>query len=370
PLRDISFDFLLDEAMDNAYSIGREGNMLERIRTILRVKYQNVNISVKSDFSRQSLADVLNDIKKEVDIKEKDASAAYINGNMVFSKEVIGQELDVDKSIELIENRIHERNFSVVDLCIQKVFPRVMYEDICDIEEVIGSFSTAFNTGKADRSYNIKLACERINNTLLLTGDVFSMDRALGPRSFDNGYRDAPVIIKGRLVEGVGGGVCQVTTTLYAAVLKAKMGIVERTGHSQVLGYVEPGQDATIAEGYIDFKFKNNLEYAVLVNAQVVGNKVVVRLLGKKGTENFDIRLKSVILEEISPGEDEIILDKSLSPGDRAVVRASSKGLRVAVYRETVDKSGRIVDREKISEDLYRPVKGVVKVNYVNDYIY
>lgn len=363
PLRDISFEFLLDNALDNAYLIGREGNVIERIRTIWRTKQQKINITVGSDFPRQSLADVLNKIKKEVDIKEKDASAVYENGSFTFSREVIGRELDVDKSIELIENRISERNFSAVDLCIQKVFPRVMYDDICDIGDVIGSFSTTFNTGKANRSYNIKLACERINNTLMLAGDVFSMDRALGARSVDNGYRDAPVIINGRMVEGIGGGVCQVTTTLYAAVLKAKMGIVERTGHSQVLGYVEPGQDATIAEGYIDFKFKNDLGYAVLLNAQVVGNKIVVRLFGKKGTKDYDVRLKSVVLKEIPPGEDEIIIDKSLSPGDRIVERASSKGLKVAVYRETIDDSGRVIEREKVSEDLYKPVRGLIRIN-------
>jgi len=110
-----------------------------------------------------------------------------------------------------------------------------MYKDISHIEEVISSFSTVFNSANVNRSHNIKLACERINNTVLLPGETFSMDASLGSRTKENGYKDAPVIVKGRLIEGVGGGVCQVTSTLYVAVLKAKLEVVERVKHSMPL---------------------------------------------------------------------------------------------------------------------------------------
>jgi len=174
-----------------------------------------------------------------------------------------------------------------------------MYKDISHIEEVISSFSTVFNSANVNRSHNIKLACERINNTVLLPGETFSMDASLGSRTKENGYKDAPVIVKGRLIEGVGGGVCQVTSTLYVAVLKAKLEVVERVKHSMPLGYVEPGQDATISEGYIDFKFRNNTDRACLISASVVGNRIDIKLLGAKRNSNYDVRLKSVVVERI-----------------------------------------------------------------------
>ena len=190
--------------------------------------------------------------------------------------------MDVDKNVEIIENRILRRDFSVINLQVEEIVPEIQLEDISHIQEVIASFSTNFNPNNANRTYNIKLACERINNSMILPNQVFSMDKALGTRTKENGYKSAPVIIKNQLIEGVGGGVCQVTSTLYVAVLKAKLSVVERVNHSIPLGYVEPGQDATIAEGHIDFKFKNNKEYPILLNAEVSGGKIIIRLIGKK----------------------------------------------------------------------------------------
>jgi|LSQX01.2.fsa_nt_gb vancomycin resistance protein YoaR len=362
PLRDISYVFLVDSAIEKAYSIGRSGNVMERLRTIADLYEEGINIDVRPDFSKEELLKVIEGIKKEVDRKEIDASVIYKDGNITFNKEVIGQFTDVDKNMIMIENRLLERDFSFIELDIQKILPRVLYNDICDVKDIVASFSTSFNANKTDRSYNVKLACERINNSILLSKDVFSMDKALGSRTAENGYKQAPVIVNGLLIEGIGGGVCQVTTTLYIAVLKAKLNIDERRSHSMRLSYVEPGQDATIAEGYIDFKFSNNKPYAILINAEVIGNKIVIRLLSRKDIFNYDVRLKSVITEEIPSGE-EVVVDSSLTPGERVVEKAAVNGVKTAVYRETYDKSGKLIEREKISEDIYKPVKGRVRIN-------
>ena len=152
---------------------------------------------------------------------------------------------------------------------------------------------------------------------------------------------------------------------MYVAVLKAKLGVVERVNHSIPLGYVEPGQDATIAEGYIDFKFKNNKEYPILLNAEVSGGKIIIRLIGKKESLKYNVALKSVIIERISPGASEVIYDGSLAKGETVVEKRPVEGLRVAVYRETYDDNYKLLEREKISEDLYRPVKGRIRVGHI-----
>jgi vancomycin resistance protein YoaR len=367
-LNDIAYSFLTDETIEKAYKIGREGNFIRRLRTIYAIRRNPVNLVVTPQFDRVRLKSILEGIKSEIDQKGIDASANYRNGTVTFNREVIGKNIEIDKNLDLLENILLERNFSPIELKVDDIVPRVKYDEISVIEKVISTFSTSFNQQKADRTFNIRLACERINNTILLPGEVFSMDKALGPRSIDNGYKNAPVIIKGKLIEGVGGGVCQVTTTLYVAVLKTKLEVQERRPHSMPLSYVEPGQDATISEGYIDFKFRNNKDYPVLISAQVSGNSIIIRIIGKKDESLGSVKLKSVIIKEIPPEKELVVVDETIPDGERIVEKSAVTGQRVAVYRETYDKNNKLIEREKISEDLYQPVRGIIRVspNYVS----
>jgi len=367
-LNEISYSFLVDNAIENAYRIGREGNFISRLMTVYRLRKNHVNIPLVAQFDRSKLRSVLEGIKNEIDQKEVNASAIFKNGKITFNEEVIGKNVDVDKNLDLIENILLEKNFSPIELIVDDIYPRVRYNDISVINKVISSFSTSFNPQKVDRSYNIKLACDRIDNTILLPGDTFSMDKALGPRTISNGYRNAPVIIKGKFLEGVGGGVCQVTTTLYVAVLKSKLEVVERRPHSMPLGYVDPGQDATISEGYIDFKFKNNKEYPILISAQVSGSNIIIRIVGIEEEVPQTVKLKSVVVKQLPPEKEIVIFDENVPIGEVVVEKAAVTGQKVVVYRETYDKNNRLVEREKISEDTYQPVRGVIRVNPANSH--
>jgi len=192
------------------------------------------------------------------------------------------------------------------------------------------------------------------------------MDKALGPRTISNGYRNAPVIVKGKILEGVGGGVCQVTTTLYVAVLKSKLEVVERKPHSMPLSYVEPGQDATISEGYIDFKFKNNKDYPILISAQVSGGNIIIRIVGIEEETNQTVRLKSVVVKKLNPEKEIVVFDENVPVGEVVVEKAAVTGQKVVVYRETYDQNNKLIEREKISEDTYLPVRGIIRVNPAN----
>ena len=308
----------------------------------------------------------MEDIKNEIDQKEVNASAIFQNGKVIFNEEVIGKNVDIDKNLNMIENILLEKNFSPIELIVEDIYPRVRYSDISVISKVISVFSTSFNPQKVDRSYNIKLACDRINNIILLPGDTFSMDKALGPRTISNGYRNAPVIVKGKILEGVGGGVCQVTTTLYVAVLKSKLEVVERKPHSMPLSYVEPGQDATISEGYIDFKFKNNKDYPILISAQVSGGNIIIRIVGIEEETNQTVRLKSVVVKKLNPEKEIVVFDENVPVGEVVVEKAAVTGQKVVVYRETYDQNNKLIEREKISEDTYLPVRGIIRVNPAN----
>ena len=123
-----------------------------------------------------------------------------------------------------------------------------------------------------------------------------------------------------------------------------------------------PGQDATISEGYIDFKFKNNKEYPVLVSAQVSGNTILIKIVGKKEEIIQNVRLKSLVIKELPPQSEIVIVDSTLAAGQVVIEKNAVTGRRVVVYRETYDKNSKLVEREKISEDTYQPVRGVIRV--------
>ncbi|MCX7922924.1 MAG: VanW family protein [Clostridia bacterium] len=361
--KDISLKFMVDECLDSAYKIGRTGNIFYRLYSILDIRFNNLNLTLDIGFDRKKLQDILGDIKNQVDQQEKSAEVIYANGTITIEKDIQGKSLDIAKNIALVNDCLQKRNFENIKLFIDEKKPKIVYNDVKGIDGVVAYFTTKFNSNDINRTHNIKLASQKINGLILKPADIFSMNNALGPRTIENGYKDAPVIYKNELIKGPGGGVCQVTTTLYGAALKAKLDILERVHHTLPLGYVEPGQDATIAEDYIDMKFQNSTGYSLCVSSEVKDSTLYVRLLGKRDGTDYTVKLRTEILEEILPQGEEFIIDDSVPDGQKITVREGKKGLKVVVYRETYDKDGNLIESEKISDDVYKPVKTQVKVN-------
>ena len=370
-LDDISYRFLVDDAVNKAFSVGRTGSIFSKVFTAANLMINNLNLEIGTDYDSEKLVSILNNIKSEIDTKESNASLAYNSGNITLTKDKQGLQLDVDRSRKLVENHLRDRDFVGIELAVDEINPLIAYKDIKDIDTVLSNFSTRFNAGDVNRSDNIRLACSRLNGRILMPGDEFSMNETLGPRTIENGYKEAPVIFQNELIKGPGGGICQVTTTLYDAVLLAKLEILERSPHSMPLGYVKPGQDATIAEDSIDFRFDNSLDYPVCLSAEVVGSRINIRVLGRNSNDGNTVRLISDIIAEYPPGADEIEIDDSLTDEQMVVSKEARRGLRVVLYRDTYSTDGVLIEREKISEDYYRPSKGLIKVNrnYYDNYL-
>ncbi|MDP4180861.1 MAG: VanW family protein [Bacillota bacterium] len=364
--KDLGIKFMTSASVNEAYNIGRTGNVFQRFYKIVNLKFNKCGININITFNKQNVIDALKTIKTVVDRQEKDAFLNYKNGEILFEDEVNGKSLDVDKNLNLITENFSNKNFSPVDLFVDDKEPKIRVSDIKGINGIIGQYSTKFNTADVNRSYNIRLASNKINGILLMPDENFSMNKILGPRTVKNGYKEAPVIFKNELVKGAGGGVCQVTTTLYNSVLISKLKVLERTHHSMPLSYVDKGLDATIAENYIDFKFANNLDYPVYISSWVEGNKVKVVILGKNADNGNRVVLKSNIIEEYTPQGEEIEFDSNVPENERIVTREPKKGYKVVVYRETYDNSNKLLKREKISEDIYAPIKAKVKVKEQN----
>lgn len=234
----------------------------------------------------------------------------------------------------------------------------VTYDALKQVDGLLGDFSSRY-TGTANRISNIRLAVSHINGTLLPPGGIFSYNQIVGPRSADAGFKEAHVIIKGKLVDAIGGGICQVSSTLYNAALKSDLKIVTRTHHAFPIGYLPAGRDATVVDGGIDFQFQNNTPAPIYIHGAMYGRRVAFSILGKR-TPGKSVSIELADRSSYPHGV-ETVSDPSLPAGRRVVEDKGHAGCRVTVYR-VVRQDGNVVRREVVSRDHYRPFPAIVRV--------
>ncbi|MCR4402569.1 MAG: VanW family protein [Firmicutes bacterium] len=239
-----------------------------------------------------------------------------------------------------------------------EVFGQSASSTISCVEPVLASFSTLLKDPERSRNHNITLAAAAVDGVVLQPGEEFSFDRVVGPRLAETGYKEARVISGGRSEPGIGGGVCQVSTTLYNLALLAGLEIVERHPHSRPVDYVPPGLDATVAQGQCDLKFRNTLGVPITFSAQVDGGRLVMEASGRL-LKPPEVSVTTEILKTERPRL--IGSPSGAAPGGAegpaASVNGGEDGIRVAVWRSfRLDGE---TTRELVSEDYYRPVHAV-----------
>lgn len=362
PLKDIAYGPDYVNAVDAAYRQGREGNFVERLKRVGRLKSEGLHIKSEICYNKEKTGNILDSIIKDIEIKPKDAGIRIEKGKIKISPHENGLLADRELTLYKINKSLENRTLDDVVISVESVMPDITTEMVKDISFKLGEYYTAFNPENESRSHNIRTACAKISQKLLLPGQVFSMDKMLGERTEKNGYRTAKVIVGNELVDGLGGGICQVTSTVYNAVLLSGLEVVERRNHSIPLSYIEMGRDATISYGYIDFKFKNNSDYAVVIEAEAAGGQVHVSIWGKRPDRVCTVKIRTKIIQVIQPERVETKKDETLLPGENKVVKEEVPGYVVEVYRDTYDMNGNLIKTEKISVDRYQPQKKVIHV--------
>jgi vancomycin resistance protein YoaR len=190
------------------------------------------------------------------------------NAHRAIVPEASGKGLDEEKFTARFYEAIGGRDHLDLQLPMKDIYPRVDSELLQQIsEKVIGQYTTYYNARNKNRSHNIALAAEAINNAVIFPGETFSFNGVVGKRTKGKGYLNAPIIVRGELSEGVGGGICQVSSTLFNAVDRAGLKIVQRYSHSRNVTYVRPGRDATVSWYGPDFIFENGYDVPVLIRA-------------------------------------------------------------------------------------------------------
>ncbi|MGQ9531407.1 MAG: VanW family protein [Desulfotomaculales bacterium] len=248
----------------------------------------------------------------------------------------------------------------VLGVTLEPVPPRRTTAEVrsLGLSGLLASYTTRFDPEQTNRTYNIAVAADALNGLLVPPGQVVSFNEIVGPRSQEAGYKDAPVILNNALVTGVGGGVCQVSSTLYTCVLLAGLEVLERSNHSLPVDYVPLGLDATVVYGYLDLKFRNNTGSYLYLTTRVTGDTLTVKIYGN-ASKRKNIRVHSWIEEEIPHGEIEEP-DPHLERGRVVVKQEGARGYRVAAERLTEEGGG--WRRERLPASYYPPVDRVVAV--------
>ncbi len=353
----------VDDALNKACSAGNTGSIFKRFSERQHIKRHGLRIEPSFIVNDRKFESELSKQAAEIITEPSDAgfkimpddSVAIVPGRM-------GTRIDFPALKSDITGKISRQNEGIVEvnLPVLAVTPRRSTSDIesMGINGLISRYSTSFDAAQAGRTYNIKVAAAALDGLLIAPGDEFSFNRVVGPRSSEAGYKSAGVIINNELVQGVGGGVCQVSSTLYNAVLLANLRITERSNHSLPVGYVPIGRDATVVYGAIDFKFQNNTDFYIYIKTLVEGNKLTVKLYGNKN-KTPKVEVHSWITEEIVP-EIQYEKDPNLAAGEEVVKQEGKKGFKAAAVRYVW------VDGEKKTEKLpgsfYHPVKRIIAV--------
>lgn len=357
---DLGYAFNIEEAVEKAYKVGHTGDFFIQLTETMEARIKAQNFELESSYNDAPINNLVSQITKEIDQEVVDATIKYLNANFQITEEKIGRKLDQENVISMITEQLNKVEVAVLELPVDIIEPIVKKSDLAVIKDNIGEFSTKFNAADVDRSTNIKVATNSTNNVLVRPGEVYSVNEILGPRLAKYGYKDAKVIINNELVPGIGGGVCQVSSTLYNAVLLSNLKIIERQNHSLTLSYVGLGRDATISGDYIDFKFMNNTDYPIYIYGEVKGSWVKFIVFGKSENPGRTVKIVSDTIKTLNPTI-KIIEDPTLPIGTEVVEKKSHVGYVVKTQR-IVYENGKEILRENLGNSNYRVVNGVTRV--------
>lgn len=226
---------------------------------------------------------------------------------------------------------------------------------------LVSEFTTYYSTANVSRSGNIARAAELLDGLVIGSGEIFSCSTAIGPITEENGYLPAGTYVQGRVEDGIGGGVCQISTTLYNAALLAKLTIVERAPHSMAVSYVDPARDAAIAGDYKDLKLRNDYEYPVVIAAKAQGGALTISVHTSEEDIGNEVELISTVVETIEPGESVVTIDESLPADYYEVTQKAHTGYIAELYRVT-RRDGVELVREKINTSEYAATPEYVTV--------
>ena len=319
-----------------------------------------VRIEVDTSLQKANRID-FEQVYNDIYVEKKDASYTQKNdGSVEYVEEIIG--ISFDKNAAETEY-LNLNDDETMKIDIVKDVPSITTANLENVlfGDVLATYKTTYNASNKDRSTNLEIAARNINGTILLPGEEFSYNKVVGERTYANGFKDAHVFSGGKVVDGLGGGICQISSTLYNAVLMANLEVTERKNHMMYPEYVKPSLDATVVWGSIDFRFKNNRETPIKIVATVKNGIATTTIYGKKLENEPIVEIESVI-EKTIPYTTVTEYDNTMEEGKSIVTQEPVNGYVSKAYKIIKDQSGKEISRTLISSDTYRQTSKIITV--------
>ncbi|MBN9646002.1 VanW family protein [Terrisporobacter glycolicus] len=326
----IDLNYHIEEMVKEAFNYTRSSSTMENIKrkSKLNLKKEH-NIKLKATYDEIKLSKKLEVICNKINVDAVDATfRVELTGELKTTKSKEGREVDLSRLKEDIYDMINKKKIEDINLPVITLYPKVSTKQVKSINSVLGEFSTSFNNSTS-RGSNIHVAGQQTSDILLMPGDTFSYNKCTGARNWVNGYKSAPVIVGGKVTNGEGGGVCQVSTTIYNAALMSGLTIDEVHNHSLPSRYVQRGRDATVSYGYTDLKFTNPFTNPVYIK-NIVGNGAITSKIYGCNLDREKIIIK--IVEEYRKNK-----------------------ITVQTYRLFLDEENNIMKKELVNTSFYNP---------------
>ncbi len=360
---DINAHYNLDEVLDKALAVGHEGGVFKRLSEILTLRSEPASFSLSADYDETRLHEIAMEISRDTSVAPINASLQFFPAAdpcFIYTEESPGRDVDAEELYTKMKARVDSGKVATLSLQTELLHPQETVQQLKDRTQLVGTFTTALKPDIV-RTGNVLLAGDAVNGTVLEPGEEFSFNQATGERTKARGYGDAPTISGGQLVDAPGGGVCQVSTTIYNAALLAGLEIVERHSHTWPLTYADPGRDATVDWGSKkDLRIRNNLDKPVYLLFTVDNAKslITVEFYGLPGVETITVVAED--FETITPQKPIKYSNPGKPIGWTKTITPARNGCRVKIYR--VFTSGEEVRRELVSKDYYPPQRGEIEI--------
>ena len=337
PFADIGMDIADASVIDSLSKVGSGGNILKRYKELADVQNGNASYTISFTCDLDALQDILAAKEDEINREPQNASIVRREGKLQITEGYNGRVIDIQATVDNVAKAMDEswdNGTLEVAMVLDETEPEHTTEEIAQIDTEIGTYSTSFYGSSSNRIANIQNGCRLIDETTLFPGETFSFTEMVAPFTSANGYYIAGGYSAGRTVDSMGGGICQVSSTLYNAVLRAELTIVERLNHIMTVGYVPLAADATISEGAIDFKFRNDFDFPIYIEAYTYNGSVTVAIYGKETRPaNRTIEFISVTEQTIAPPADKVEEDPTQPTDYEKVTDQAHTGYVASLYK-------------------------------------
>lgn len=361
----------LEEIVENAVDYGKTGTRTECYKILKKSEQGEAvkNFPIRYEVTEESAGTILHERLDGYMKTPENARLTQENGQTTVVEDVPGEQLDIDKTVANINALIGtdwNKTAVTVTAEVAELDAEIQSEDLENLTDVLGTFTTYYGDSSEGRKKNVESGAAHIGGTLVQPGQEVSANELMSPYTEENGYAMAPAYENGEVVDSMGGGICQVSTTLYNALILSEIEIVERYAHSMLVSYVEPSMDAAIATDVKDLKFRNNKEDPVYIEAVTADGNISFYIYGKETRpSNRTIAFESETIEEVESDETRYVATND-SIGEMYRRSAGKTGLNAQLWK-IVYEDGEEVSRDTVNYSQYRASGETIAVGVSSD---